>query len=1108
MIKNLRIFTELRQGLKKIAVMAICFFALTNFTYGQIYDLSLINGVSSSFGPDFCPGDEVRVNSAVYNVGDIEACNVEITAYIPDGMTLSSNPLNSIWTVNGSIATTTITQCIPPGGVYPSGGGLQLSVVSSISTSFEGSTINFYTEISADDGDDIDSTPDTIRDNDTGAEPGTSTDNAINNPNDEDDHDVAQISLGGCASSTGCTDPCAPNYDSTATSDDGSCASYSTACNTDICAGDVAVWDSSQCGCVVTTVSVTGCTDSAATNYNPSANCSDVGSCEYSSTGPGGVYDLALIKGISSSFATEYCPGDEVRFNIAIYNYGEVEACSVEVTEYIPAGMSLSSDPRNAMWTVNGSIATTTINSCITPGGAYPNDSNSPLSIWLVIDPGFTGSSIANYAEISADDGDDIDSTPDQDPANDAGADPSTGTDNTVFNENGDEDDHDVVIITINPSCTASSGCTDPCAPNYNADATEDDGSCESYSTACNTDICAGDVAEWNQDSCGCVVLTAQVLGCTDSNANNYDPAANCDNSTCTYDVGGCTNASACNYDPSATTDNGSCIVVEAATISGGPFTFCVGDAIEDFVSGISVTGGAGPNSAWVITDDQLNILGLPEMPGVVNFNDAPAGTCLIWYVNFNDIGGAEVDLNAANLTGCFALSNSIEVIREKAGCTNPAANNYDASAQCDDGSCVVMMDVIDVSLNKTLDAGQSVISPCDDVIFTVEVCNEGTVTVYNVAVTDILPEGFRLSHGDNFGWVQDANGNYSQTIAEGIAPGACVSLPISIKPQLAADPGTYANNAAVTSISDADGNTLVDENASNDTSSEEITIVNTVFDLALIMYPISGQPSDFSSGDEVAFNVSVYNRGGQTASGIQVTNYIPAGMALSSNADNANWTDNGDGTATQTLGGSLLPCRAVSFPIVLTISADAAAGVYTNVTEISAANDSSGNPGNDVDSVMDTDPNNDAGGNPNTPSDNHISGDGTGFPGSSDYDSDEDDSDPAEIIVSGVLFSTGKIDNGTKRLGKVELETTLQIERLYPTVTTNQLNLIVDVPGKASTTVQIVDFEGKVISNKVYQLKESLNGLTLDVSELPNGMYFLNTISGDEIITNKFIKN
>jgi len=112
-------------------------------------------------------------------------------------------------------------------------------------------------------------------------------------------------------------------------------------------------------------------------------------------------------------------------------------------------------------------------------------------------------------------------------------------------------------------------------------------------------------------------------------------------------------------------------IIPAAGTIAGGPFTFCV-DGVADMVSGITIddSNAIGANSTWVITDDQGNILGLPptltDVEGV-NFDDAGAGVCFIWYLRFEDgLVGAEVGMNTSNLDGTFDLSNSIQVTRNK----------------------------------------------------------------------------------------------------------------------------------------------------------------------------------------------------------------------------------------------------------------------------------------------------------------------------------------------------------------------------------------------------------------------------------------------------------
>ena len=108
-------------------------------------------------------------------------------------------------------------------------------------------------------------------------------------------------------------------------------------------------------------------------------------------------------------------------------------------------------------------------------------------------------------------------------------------------------------------------------------------------------------------------------------------------------------------------------------TLFGGPFEFCVGDGVADNIPAGSITlaNSQGMNSQWVVTDDQGMILGLPPMPSAVDFDGAGFGTCLIWHLSYDgSITGLMMGSNAADLQGCFTLSNSIAVNR--IDCSSP----------------------------------------------------------------------------------------------------------------------------------------------------------------------------------------------------------------------------------------------------------------------------------------------------------------------------------------------------------------------------------------------------------------------------------------------------
>ena len=159
----------------------------------------------------------------------------------------------------------------------------------------------------------------------------------------------------------------------------------------------------------------------------------------------------------------------------------------------------------------------------------------------------------------------------------------------------------------------------------------------------------------------------------------------------------------------------------EGGTLTGGPFTFCVGDGIDDNIptDGITLTGNTGSNSQWVVTDDQGTILGLPPSFNVVNFDGAGAGTCLVWHLSYDgEIRGAEMGLNANDIQGCFSLSNPITV-------------NRNTGSDCD---CETSGGVI------ALEDGTTEVSICVDGIgdpLSVEFTTEGSGTNMGYVITD-----------------------------------------------------------------------------------------------------------------------------------------------------------------------------------------------------------------------------------------------------------------------------------------------------------------------------------------------------------------------------------
>ena len=149
-------------------------------------------------------------------------------------------------------------------------------------------------------------------------------------------------------------------------------------------------------------------------------------------------------------------------------------------------------------------------------------------------------------------------------------------------------------------------------------------------------------------------------------------------------------------------------IAAVRSAVDGGTIAFTDGSTTQT----ITVDGTADPlavqqtgtptgsNFAFVITDADANILALPAGNGPFDLDGAGVGTCLIWYLAFEDgLGGAAVGNNASDLTGCFDLSNPLTVVREAV--VNPTCDAV--AATLTPTATPVVLDASTVTISATV---------------------------------------------------------------------------------------------------------------------------------------------------------------------------------------------------------------------------------------------------------------------------------------------------------------------------------------------------------------------------------------------------------------------
>ena len=200
-----------------------------------------------------------------------------------------------------------------------------------------------------------------------------------------------------------------------------------------------------------------------------------------------------------------------------------------------------------------------------------------------------------------------------------------------------------------------------------------------------------------------------QTFGCTDPDADNFDPEATTDDGTCDYL--GCTDESAINYDPQANLDDGSCIYIEDVE----PHFSTVWNGVPNNPMGFYISSATLDNTNLRVGDEiaiydgnycvgqvQLASEIVPYLQMFAS-QDNPATEEIDGFINGDEITyrfwdaseqieiiNVESDVTNGSATfqslGYSYASLSVELIP---GCIDPTALNFDSEANTEDGSCI-----------------------------------------------------------------------------------------------------------------------------------------------------------------------------------------------------------------------------------------------------------------------------------------------------------------------------------------------------------------------------------------------------------------------------------
>jgi uncharacterized repeat protein (TIGR01451 family) len=654
--------------------------------------------------------------------------------------------------------------------------------------------------------------------------------------------------------------------------------------------------------------------------------------------------DLALDKAVSLTTDADgsgsYTPGDIVTFTLTLTNQGPNDASGVNIQDVVPDGYS------NVTNVSSGGIVT---------AGNVINwlglSLNNGQNLALTFDATLTGTgNYTNVAQVTAADQDDPDSTPNNDDGDQSEDDEANATPNvepvidlslvksvalnTDADGSGSVTAGDVVTFTLQlanagPDAATGVGVQDVVPSGFSG-----------VSAISHGGVLTGSNVDWsglNVPAGGSLSLTfnaivggsgsytnvAQVTAANefdiDSTPNNDDgDQSEDDESRVILNVGATIDLQLQKTVSNATPNVGD-VVTFTLTLANTGLDTATGVSIQDVVpdgySAITNISNGGVLSGSSITWSGLTVaVGLP-ITLTFDATVQPTGN----YRNVAQVTAAnEFDIDS-----------------------NPNNDDGDQSEDDEDFAEPDVQQIIDLSLTKTavllVDAdGSGDYTPGDTVHFTIQVDNAGPNAATGVAVRDAVPNGFSgISNITNGG---SLSGSTITWTGLNVAVNGSVTVGFDAIVELNGD---HSNVAEVVGADQTDSDSTPGNGDPGEDDQDGIQITpSDVIDLSLEK-TVSGGPV-YTPGDVVTFTLTVSNAGPSDATGVAVTDPVPAGFADITNISNGG-----------VLSGNTIVWSGLSVPagnsLPLTFQATVGVGDLHNTAEITGANefDPDSTPGN-----------------------------------------------------------------------------------------------------------------------------------------------------------------